>query len=951
MTSLDNDKSFAAPDSKPGSVIDSIGDSGRPQPWPSENIPQREQGLPGDDEFGSFVEASKVSELPPSRGGEAGLDPTSALRADITQGSQTAGAVGSYPDNMSSTQRPAVGISNMDPLQPITISPGLSLNEPTPTKPPPHTDTQSTRTDLPDVETAQGTASLFNAPTPPNTAAPASELQPTHTAVPSPLESLDPLSSTTASITQNTSDAVNTDPHTHGTSEEPQCVVRKLSLVDGDYFSSREPAEAIPIICTPTATTPNVPLVDLPPTSPPPTDAVPIRRRNVSRSPVRTRHHSRTPSQIDYGVPGSPTQTYFKPPLPVPPMISSLMLNFGDEDDEDSDSDVDEYAQRRRRARTAPPTPHPFDLPTPVAIGNRGDDDDNDLRPPDRSPSFSTISRIPSWVGSFLWSGSNSGTGTPASDEPERRSRSRSVSRNSPSVHARRTLSPPQLVASPSPVSSPEPLPNLDGGASMGYAHVQGRHGRPLPRARPSLEGIQFAYQQGHPTQHPDPVPEHPPPPQEVNITHDTPFAPPPSSYGGIPMSMTTGFGSTGPFGLSTSPSYPTMGKGKLAENPFGTHKFVPIPGAPGFKPDEYDWDKGYSEELEREMRGGEQGQNQNQDPSFRPADQTHDSLSSTSPATTRAAVAERPAKEGSSSGSSFGGYGSRFSFLRRKTEAEKSAHSKSKSQTEPTAVMGSATGNAHVRTASGRSNTVPGPSMERTPRSVPELIERKVGSVVLKERKEDTEGVLSTRVADLIRAHLPPLSRLPKSWSLLYSLDQDGISLNTLYNNCEAPLRNRKMNGPYIGQSGVILAVRDSESDSVLENPEKGSVFGAFVAEGLGKKSKGFFGGGDSFLWKYSKGQLEVFKATGRNTYFVICESDYMGFGGGSTSYGLYLDSGLLEGSSAPCPTFGNKILCPTPPGVSSKGHTAGTATASLVFGKEVKFDCVGLEVWGIGP
>jgi len=33
----------------------------------------------------------------------------------------------------------------------------------------------------------------------------------------------------------------------------------------------------------------------------------------------------------------------------------------------------------------------------------------------------------------------------------------------------------------------------------------------------------------------------------------------------------------------------------------FSPRVFVPIPGAPGFKPDEYDWDKGFSAALERE--------------------------------------------------------------------------------------------------------------------------------------------------------------------------------------------------------------------------------------------------------------------------------------------------------------------------------------------------------------
>ena len=50
---------------------------------------------------------------------------------------------------------------------------------------------------------------------------------------------------------------------------------------------------------------------------------------------------------------------------------------------------------------------------------------------------------------------------------------------------------------------------------------------------------------------------------------------------------------------------------------------------------------------------------------------------------------------------------------------------------------------------------------------------------------------------------------------------------------------------------------------------------------------------------------------------------------------YGLYLDDSLFEGSSASCPTFDNEPLC----------------SASIVGNmKTVKYECVGLEVWGMG-
>ncbi len=94
------------------------------------------------------------------------------------------------------------------------------------------------------------------------------------------------------------------------------------------------------------------------------------------------------------------------------------------------------------------------------------------------------------------------------------------------------------------------------------------------------------------------------------------------------------------------------------------------------------------------------------------------------------------------------------------------------------------------------------------------------------------------------------------------------------------------------------------------------------------------------------------MFKCTGKNSYVALCEPEYISFGGGYAAraianssrsnisssdghYGLYLDDTLFDGSSAPCPTFNNEPLCSPGP---KKGAT-------------VTFECVGLEIWGMGP
>ncbi|TDL26885.1 TLD-domain-containing protein [Rickenella mellea] len=186
--------------------------------------------------------------------------------------------------------------------------------------------------------------------------------------------------------------------------------------------------------------------------------------------------------------------------------------------------------------------------------------------------------------------------------------------------------------------------------------------------------------------------------------------------------------------------------------------------------------------------------------------------------------------------------------------------------------------------------------------------------SVRLLGRKEITTPVLSVSMADAIRPHLPALSRLATSWTLVYSLDQHGISLNTLYARCEAQ------------QIGALVVMQDSA----------GGVFGAWVSEGIYLSKGAYYGSGDSFLWRSTQNNaddIQVYKWTGKNEYVALCEPEYLSFGGGEGHYGLYLDDTLLTGTTHPCPTFGNECLAD------------GERTRQMVT-----FDCVGLEVWGIG-
>ncbi|KAI6022981.1 TLD-domain-containing protein [Pisolithus microcarpus] len=206
-----------------------------------------------------------------------------------------------------------------------------------------------------------------------------------------------------------------------------------------------------------------------------------------------------------------------------------------------------------------------------------------------------------------------------------------------------------------------------------------------------------------------------------------------------------------------------------------------------------------------------------------------------------------------------------------------------------------------------------------------------RVKGINLCGRREGTLQVLTEDVANPLRVHLPALIRLSRNWTLLYSIDQHGISLNTLYSRCEPRIPCKAEPNP---PSGALLVVKDSFD----------GVFGAWIGEGITKGQGGFYGSGEAFLWQYRRDTsppLEVYKWSGKNDYVVLCDPDFISFGGGDGHYGLYIDSSLLEGSSAPCPTFDNPVLCARP--LSQMGASKGK--------KDVPFECVGLEVWGIGP
>lgn len=63
---------------------------------------------------------------------------------------------------------------------------------------------------------------------------------------------------------------------------------------------------------------------------------------------------------------------------------------------------------------------------------------------------------------------------------------------------------------------------------------------------------------------------------------------------------------------------------------------------------------------------------------------------------------------------------------------------------------------------------------------------------------------ILSRAVAEEIRLLIPPRLQLAERWSLAYSLEEDGVSLGTLYSKCAAPHVSRDASFVLVVQDGA---------------------------------------------------------------------------------------------------------------------------------------------------
>jgi hypothetical protein len=174
---------------------------------------------------------------------------------------------------------------------------------------------------------------------------------------------------------------------------------------------------------------------------------------------------------------------------------------------------------------------------------------------------------------------------------------------------------------------------------------------------------------------------------------------------------------------------------------------------------------------------------------------------------------------------------------------------------------------------------------------------------VQLTDRNADCPPVMTEYLAAHLRDHCPPRLKLARAWKLVYALDQHGISRSTMFRCCK-------------DAGALVLAVMDVN----------GNVFGSFLNQELSPHI-GYYGSGECFLWKAEGDGISAYPWSGKNTYCILSEGEFLAFGGGSGKFGLWLDGEFDRGHSDTCDTFDNAPL-------------AGTSAG--------EFECDRLELWG---
>eukprot|EP01022_Parablepharisma_sp_SALTPOND_P001097 TRINITY_DN105585_c2_g1_i1.p1 TRINITY_DN105585_c2_g1~~TRINITY_DN105585_c2_g1_i1.p1 ORF type:complete len:398 (-),score=20.93 TRINITY_DN105585_c2_g1_i1:3502-4695(-) len=165
---------------------------------------------------------------------------------------------------------------------------------------------------------------------------------------------------------------------------------------------------------------------------------------------------------------------------------------------------------------------------------------------------------------------------------------------------------------------------------------------------------------------------------------------------------------------------------------------------------------------------------------------------------------------------------------------------------------------------------------------------------------------ILTENMKKLLGIKVPPLFKR-KKWTLAFTINEDGVSMRTFYNNLEK-------------YNPTILVIQDTNGD----------VFGAFASEQW-HRSGHYYGTGESFLFKFdvvfivgvykqdAKETLETYRWTGTNDMILYSDDNKIAIGGGyysrndksnRSTIGLLICEDFLTGRTGRCETFDNELL-----------------------------------------
>mmetsp|Transcript_2265 Transcript_2265/g.3143 ORF Transcript_2265/g.3143 Transcript_2265/m.3143 type:complete len:377 (+) Transcript_2265:102-1232(+) len=168
---------------------------------------------------------------------------------------------------------------------------------------------------------------------------------------------------------------------------------------------------------------------------------------------------------------------------------------------------------------------------------------------------------------------------------------------------------------------------------------------------------------------------------------------------------------------------------------------------------------------------------------------------------------------------------------------------------------------------------------------------------------------ILSEKEIQQIEAMVLPEYWQGYNWELMYSVIRDG----SMYLQFFESLKHTKP---------TLIVIQTTCKE----------VFGGFVTSEW-EAQTGYYGTGECFLWKMERRkddghheETSFFKYpwTRANSFFMYCQENCFGMGGGGGHFGFLIGDDMEQGSTGPTATFGNEMLC-----------------------SESKFDIMDIEIW----